>query len=292
MKNLFSRNSRTQDAPGRTPYSHDQTQYAHDRTQYAHDQTQYAHAGRPRNDSLPRTAAPSARQKGGRPGGRGGTKSGKHPRRLRHAQRKFLAAGLLGVAATIVTLVLVPRPQGEPVVVATHSLQPGTQIEAADVATRTFPTNLVPEDALTDTAQVVGTTSAAAVNPGTPLTRASLLEEAPATVPAGHVRVPISLTDQAASSILKPGHRVQIYSTVDQDAATLVEEAVVVAVATAKDPFAGETRVVTLAVAQADAPKLAGGTGLGFALLGDSTGGNLPGDGAGGDLPAGVTPQS
>lgn len=189
---------------------------------------------------------------------------------MSRTSRKMLAALLIGVAAAATVFTFLPKTSGDPVVTVSQLLTPGTVIEASHVTTKVYPKDLIPSNAVRDVKDVVGKTSASTLEPGMPVTATALVENAPSTVPPGYVRVPVSLADQAASSVLQPGHHVQVFSTVSDAAGVLVDDATVVTVSTSKDPFAGETRVVTLAVKQDDTPKLAGGTGLGFALLGSN----------------------
>ncbi|WP_083801489.1 SAF domain-containing protein [Brevibacterium mcbrellneri] len=192
------------------------------------------------------------------------------PRRLTHTQRRLLAAVCAGLATVTLVMVLLPRSHGDRIVVAHTRIDPGTVITARLVTTRVFPPQLIPENAVTDPAQVVGTTSASSLDAGTPVTTTALLESAPANIPPGHVRVPISVSDPATTSVLRPGHRIQVYSSTSEEANSLVDDALVVSVTTANDQFTGQTSVVTIAVSQEDAPKLAGNAGLSFGLLGET----------------------
>lgn len=198
------------------------------------------------------------------------------PRRLTHTQRRLLAAVCAGLAAVTLVMVLLPRSQGDRIVVAHTRIDPGTVITSRLVTTRVFPPQLIPDNAVTDPSQVVGTTSASSLDAGTPVTTTALLEAAPANIPAGHVRVPISVSDPATTTVLRPGHRIQVYSATAEEASSIVDDALVVSVTTAHDQFTGQTSVVTIAVRQEDAPKLAGNAGLSFGLLGTSETQNTP----------------
>lgn len=192
------------------------------------------------------------------------------PRRLTHTQRRLLAAVCAGLATVTLVMVLIPRSHGDRIVVANTHIDPGTVIASRQVTTKVFPPQLIPENAVTDPSQVVGTTSASSLDAGTPVTTTALLDAAPANIPEGHVRVPISVSDPATTSVLKPGHRIQVYSATAEQTSSLVDNALVIAVTTANDQFTGQTSVVTIAVKQEDAPKLAGNAGLSFGLLGDN----------------------
>lgn len=183
------------------------------------------------------------------------------------------------MAVAIVVWLIVPKPTGTPVVVASTAVQAGAKLTASHLQVRYFPQDLVPTGARSTTDDLVDSTCATALTPGMPVTDSVLVAATP-HLADGHVRVPVSIADEAVSSVLTPGLHVRVYSTAAESPAAqdptagkdgaLVNDAVVIAV-TRTDPggIAGGSSVVTLAVPAASAARLAAsaGAGLGFALL-------------------------
>lgn len=215
--------------------------------------------------------------------------------RDRRRTRRLLAACALALATTLIVWTLTPRPAGTPVVVAAGDIAAGATIGAGDLDTRTFPAALVPADAIGSVSEAVGSTAAAHLSPGLPVTRSGLL--APRTEPLadGRLLMPVTVTDEAAASTLRPGHRVRVFAPGPDASApaggrggeqsevegvpgaagarasgAVVDEAVVSSVVQqAGTAVSGATTVITLVVTESQASALAAvsGTALSFALL-------------------------
>lgn len=204
----------------------------------------------------------------------------------RRRLRRLLAALALGLATALIVWTLTPRASGTTVIVAAADIAPGTTLAAGDLATRTYPAELVPEGALGSAAAAVGSTAAGHLSRGSPLTAAGLLAPDAGPAEPGRLRMPVTVTDEAAAATLQPGHRVRVFAAGaggdgadDPDGipgaaggatGAVVDEAVVAAVSrTAGTAVSGSTTVVTLDLSEAQAAALAAvsGTALSFALL-------------------------
>ncbi|MYM19968.1 hypothetical protein GSY69_08305 [Brevibacterium sp. 5221] len=200
-------------------------------------------------------------------------------------QRRIAAALCLGAAVALIAWLAIPRQAGTAVAVAAHDIASGTQLAAGDVEVRRYPAELVPTGAHASAQDLVGSTAGGALGAGSPITDAGLLAPGAQPAAAGEVLVPVSVADEAAASVLRPGHHVRIYSTAEQKGTAdggsdalpgasdgaLVDDAVVAAVKRdAGSALAGgPSTVLTLAVPAKRAAALAAsaGAGLGFALL-------------------------
>ncbi|GAA4283071.1 hypothetical protein GCM10022261_06020 [Brevibacterium daeguense] len=132
----------------------------------------------------------------------------KDKRRLRRA----VAAVALAAATMLVVWTLTPRSAGVDVVVAAEPIAPGTELSAADVSTRAYPAELVPDDALRSPAEAVGKSAAAHLSPGSPVTASGLVQPREESLTEGQLLMPVTVTDEAAARTLQPGHRVRIYT--------------------------------------------------------------------------------
>lgn len=200
---------------------------------------------------------------------------------------------LLCFATALAAWTIVPRTGTEAVLVAAHDLAPGTSLQSGDVRVSEYPPELAPADALTDSSAVDGAVAGGAIASGTPLTSASLLGPDSGIRPEGTVLVPTVFGDSQAVSVIRPGHRLRVFTANDgtDEANTagdesggdesgvlpgtagrpdaLLEDAVVTAVHSPTGGMGQGTTVVTLAVSEEEASALAheAGAYLSFALL-------------------------
>src|SRR5699024_8074780 len=100
----------------------------------------------------------------------------------------------------------------EPVLVAAHDLAPGTELTADAVRTAHYPPGLAPADVLTGAADARGTVTGGAIAAGTPLTRASLIGPDTGLRPEDTVLVPTVFGDAQAVSVIRPGHRLRVFT--------------------------------------------------------------------------------
>ncbi|GAA4384933.1 SAF domain-containing protein [Nocardia zapadnayensis] len=209
----------------------------------------------------------------------------------RRRTRRLLASLALALATTLVVWALTPRPAGTPVVVAAGDIAPGSTIGAGDLGTRTYPAALVPADAIESVAEAIGSTSAAHLSPGLPVTRSGLLAPRAEPLAEGQLLMPVTVTDEAAAATLRPGHRVRVFAPGAGTSAAggadgevegvpgaagadgtgaVIDEAVVASISQrAGTAVSGSTTVITLIVSgpQASALAAVSGTALSFALL-------------------------
>ncbi len=125
--------------------------------------------------------------------------------------RFVLVALCCGLAATATAQVLRPEPPPTvEVVVPVHPLVAGEEVAAGDLAVRTVPAGLAPEDVLTDPGDAVGRVPAVDLPAGLPLHAALVAGGGVvAQAPEGTVVVPVRL-DDAATGLLRPGDRVDL----------------------------------------------------------------------------------
>ena len=104
-----------------------------------------------------------------------------------------------------------------PVVVATHAVEIGAMVRAADVVLRSIPAAFLPEGALATTREVVGRTVVVPLLRGSAVVAAHLapdgLEGVTALLPAGARAV--AVPSGPASVVLRRGDRVDILATFD-----------------------------------------------------------------------------
>lgn len=195
---------------------------------------------------------------------------------------------LLCCATALAAWTIVPRTGTESVLVASHDLAPGTALQPGDVRVAAYPPDLAPADALTESTAVDGAVAGGAIAAGTPLTSASLVGPDSGIRPEGTVLVPTVFGDSQAVSVIRPGHRLRVFTahadssdagaesddTEDLPGAAggsdaLLEDAAVTAVHTPTGGMQQGTTVVTLAVSEEEAAALARAAGsyLTFALL-------------------------
>ena len=137
------------------------------------------------------------------------------------------------------------------VVVATHALQPGTELAEADVEARDWLVDLVPDGALTSAEQAVGKRVGAPVARGAVLTQLSFADAAElVSVPSGKVAFTVALTDRIGiTSQVEVGTAVVAYATTERESRLVSADAQVLAV---RPKEGGQAASITLAVPPAD----------------------------------------
>lgn len=211
---------------------------------------------------------------------------------VRRIPARAVGVVLLCLATLLAAWMIVPRTGTEPVLVAAHGLDPGTELTGGDVRIAQYPSELVPDGALTDAHAVEGATTGGALASGTPVTRQALVGPDTGLRPDGTVLVPTVFGDAQAVAVVRPGHRLRVFAAGGDDGlgngakpsddggdddgtlalpvstGALIDDAVVTAVSAPSGPAQGST-VVTLAVTEPEASALARAAGayLSFALL-------------------------
>ncbi len=148
---------------------------------------------------------------------------GRRPRRVRSRGARVLrarlrragAALLVGLAVAVGLFAWLPRsePAGVEVLVAAHDLAGGQTVQAGDLVLRRRPADTVPAGALIDRAVVVGRVSAGPVRAGEVVTDARLV--GPGMLlgrPAGEVVMSVPLLDGGLLVVIRPGHRVRVFT--------------------------------------------------------------------------------
>lgn len=194
---------------------------------------------------------------------------------------------LLCAATALAAWTIVPRTGTEAVLVAAHDLAPGTALQASDVRVADYPPDLAPADSLTESSAVDGAVAGGAIASGTPLTSASLVGPDSGIRPEGTVLVPTVFGDSQAVSVIRPGHRLRVFTANDgageagagtddsglpgtaDSPNALLDDAVVTAVHAPTGGMGQGSTVVTLAISEEEAAALAphAGSYLSFALL-------------------------
>lgn len=172
--------------------------------------------------------------------------------------RRLLAAALVvAAAATAVS----SRITGDPtVVVFAHDLPVGTEVSETDLRVSRYPADLIPEEAVLDSQEIVGRVVVSGVGTGevvteSRLTGPRLTEALTSSFPPDQrpVVVPVRLADPATAALLRHGDTVSIVSPSDLSAPEPSPGAVVatggrVVIA---DPANPETILVALEALQA-----------------------------------------
>lgn len=197
---------------------------------------------------------------------------------------------LLCLATVLAAWTIVPRTGTEPILVAARNLSPGEELQADDLRVAHYPPGLLPEGALTEASAADGAVTGGALAAGTPLTSAALVGPDTGLRPEGTVLVPTVFGDAQAVSVIRPGHRLRVFTAEGTSAAesqaaaegkdpadfpaaaasgALLEDATVTAVQAPAGGLGQGTTVITLAVTEAEAAALAreAGSYLSFALL-------------------------
>ncbi len=127
------------------------------------------------------------------------------------ARRRLLAAGCLGVAAAAgLHEVAGPPPPTVPITTVVRDLPAGSVLEAGDLETRPFPTDVAPTGT---TDRGVGEVLAAPVRAGEPLTDVRLVGAPLAAAHPDLATLPVRLPDAGQASLLSPGDRIDLVAT-------------------------------------------------------------------------------
>lgn len=183
-------------------------------------------------------------------------------RRLVATHRRWLAAGLAGVAVIVgINAARPAAPATKPVAVAAHDLPAGRPLQRDDLATIQLDTSLVPEGVLDARHPPLGRLLVAPVRAGQPLTDLALVQ--PALLdgyPAGTVLATIRVTDPAVGDVVHPGDWVDVVGADLRGggASVIARAAPVIALPGASQPRAtGEGQPLVIAVPEATALALA-----------------------------------
>jgi pilus assembly protein CpaB len=151
--------------------------------------------------------------------------------------RRWISAGLVGVAVAIAVSSLTPRePAGVPVLTATRDLAAGVTLTAPDVRTVRFTAAQLPAGALTVAGSAIGRRLAADVRRGEPLTDVRLTSTSGALAKPGPglVAVPIRLADAEAAGLLRTGMRIDVLAASTSSTTTALTAAVSPAIVVAR----------------------------------------------------------
>lgn len=140
----------------------------------------------------------------------------------------LLAAGLVLAGLSGLVIYTAARPSAQPVavtddrvpvVVALSDIRPLTIVRAELIATRSFPRDIVPADAIRDPAEAIGRTTIDGIPAGVALTEKDFAKSkgevgSPLTLEAGKVLIVFPTTDPlTAAKLVQPGDRVDIQAT-------------------------------------------------------------------------------
>jgi Flp pilus assembly protein CpaB len=184
-------------------------------------------------------------------------------RRLRRfylRYRRVIAAVAASIAVLLMARVMSPPPaETVPVVVATHDVNGGAAIAPEDVRVARMPPALVPHGAFLSTSRVVGSTVAAPLRAGEPLTdRRVLGRSLIAGYAAGLVAAPVRIQDSDVVRLLRPGDSIDVYAaTSSRGPASLIAGSAPVVMLPQVDPASQTGALVVLAVTPLTAARLA-----------------------------------
>lgn len=131
------------------------------------------------------------------------------PRWRRTLILRRTASALLVVLALVTAVAPAPGSARAPVVVAAVDLAAGRTIQAADLALRHWPPELIPAGSVRDPAAADGRVLVGAARAGEPLTDVRLVGAGPSLGGQG-AAVPVRLADAAVAALLVPGRRVDV----------------------------------------------------------------------------------
>ena len=142
--------------------------------------------------------------------------------------RRKIAALLaaLGVFALLTHFSGTAEASGQ-VVVLTRAINAGAALTAGDVAVAAVPEALIPADALTDPSDAVGRSTAVSLTRHTIVQPVLLVSGAPP--PEGRSLVPIKVADEQLRTILSPGLRLALVSSMGEVPSVMTDDAVIVA---------------------------------------------------------------
>ncbi|MDO5677767.1 MAG: SAF domain-containing protein [Propionibacteriaceae bacterium] len=176
--------------------------------------------------------------------------------------RRLAGSALAALAVLMVGAALAnPDEPTSPAVVAAHPLPAGHIVTEADVRLAHLPPIALPEEAITDVAEVAGRSTAVAVAGGTIL-QPPLLATSHSTDP-GRALVPIALRDAGLRALLKPGDQVTLVTTGYDEVTVLTADARVAVLATPPGssplsmPSADQGALILMDVPVAEAPLVA-----------------------------------
>ena len=150
-------------------------------------------------------------------------------------RRRLLRALALALVGVLALGVLRPGArQGQRVLIAARDLPAGLTLEAADLASRVIPGDLLPQGALRPGAAILGRTITSAARKGEVFTDARILAPGLLAGAGGLVVAPIRIADPGSVALLRAGDRVDVLaasSTGDSSSVvTIVSAALVLAV--------------------------------------------------------------
>ncbi|MGZ9828857.1 SAF domain-containing protein [Tsukamurella ocularis] len=168
------------------------------------------------------------------------------------------AAAALAVLALVVALTSRPNGPQAQVLVAARDLGPGGRLAGDDLAVRTVPAELAPQDALTGPGDAVGRSVTGPVGAGEILTSRRVLTDRT----AGHIRpgarlVPVSLQDSATMDLLRAGDIVDVVAQRKDDSPAVLARSATVAVAAAPQATRQQARTAMLAMSESEAHAVA-----------------------------------
>ncbi|BDD81207.1 flagellar basal body P-ring biosynthesis protein [Tsukamurella pulmonis] len=168
------------------------------------------------------------------------------------------AAAALALLALVVALTSRPSGPQAQVLVAARELGPGGKLTAEDVAVRTVPAELAPQDALDAADDAVGRSVTGPVGAGEILTgRRVLTDRTAGQIRPGARLVPVSLQDSAPMDLLRPGDVVDVVAQRKDDAPAVLARSATVAVAPAAQAGRQQARTAMLAMSESEAHAVA-----------------------------------
>lgn len=168
------------------------------------------------------------------------------------------AAAALAVLALVVALTSRPSGPQAQVLVAARELGPGGKLTAEDVAMRTVPAELAPQDALAKVDEAVGRSVTGPVGTGEILTgRRVLTDRTAGQIRPGARLVPVSLQDSATMDLLRPGDVVDVVAQRKDDSPAVLARSATVAVAPAAQATRQQARTAMLAMSESEAHAVA-----------------------------------
>ena len=168
------------------------------------------------------------------------------------------AAAALALLALVVALTSRPSGPQAQVLVAARELGPGGKLTAEDVAVRTVPAELAPQDALDAADDAVGRSVTGPVGAGEILTgRRVLSDRSAGQIRPGARLVPVSLQDSATMDLLRPGDVVDVVAQRKDDAPAVLARSATVAVAPAAQAGRQQARTAMLAMSESEAHAVA-----------------------------------
>ncbi len=192
-------------------------------------------------------------------------------RTTRIRPQRIIAALCFAFACALVVWALTPSQGGTPVVVANRNLPPGAQLREQDLVVVDFPTALVPDQTFTSVDDAADKRTSAGLSKGSPVTRSTLLDEQALPAGSSDLIMPVRLVDDAAASLLQPGQRIRLFSSLPEGGSEVVADEVTIArVIVKQDGIAVDSgQIVSVILSSEDAGRIAEFTGLpiSFAIL-------------------------